>query len=101
MSEEPEDSNAEIDERSSEPNESPISKEESDEGMASIDIQDEELAREYKKERKQARYITYAILFLFLCVVIYVGYLMLTKGTVFDLDVVNQFIELLREMFET
>lgn len=75
------------------------STDEEDGGMASIEIQDEELAREYRKERRQARYITYGILFLFLCIVVYVGYKMLTQGAIFEFDVLNQFIEMLREMF--
>lgn len=69
-----------------------------DEGMVSVEIQDEELAREYEKERKQARYITYGLLLLFACVCIYILYRMLTEGSVFELDLVNRFIDLLSSM---
>jgi hypothetical protein len=79
---------------------SPEKKENSqDNEMASIEIKKEELARESERERKQARYITYGILLLFACFCIYVLYKLLTQGSIFELDIVSQFAELIGEMF--
>lgn len=65
-----------------------------DEGMAPMEIQNEELAKEYERERRQGRIITYIILALFFCIVIYVVFQFLSQGYIFELDLVNEFVEL-------
>lgn len=66
--------------------------------MPPIEIENEELAREFEKDQKKSKYITYILIFFFFCIAIYVFYSMFATGVFGELDVLSEFIDLLSDI---